>query len=122
MKRVSGEAHDDVGSLIDKYIELAKLHGVALSEFDHKKANRLHSRIMQVHRDLLVLGPNTRSRLLELLEHPDMSVRSWAASQSLDFAPERAEPVLERIAAEGPLPLNLNAETVLMGWRSRSSS
>lgn len=122
MKRETRTARGaDVRSLIDEYVELAKLHGLALSGFDHKKANRLHSRIMKVHRELLALGPDARSGLLGLLEHPDMSVRCWAASQSLEFAPERAEPVLRQLATEGPLPFNMSAETVLMGWRSKSS-
>ena len=110
-----------VEGLLNEYIELAKLHGMALSEYDATKANRLHSRIMKLHRDLLSLGPNAQSAFLELLEHSDMAVRCWAASQSLDVAPERAEAVLREIAAEGPLPLKVNARTVLMGWRSGSS-
>jgi hypothetical protein len=107
--------------LIDRYIELAKLHGVASSEFDYKKANRVHSRVMKIYRELQVMGPEARNEFLKLLEHPDMSVRCWAASQSLDSAPERAEPVLDKIAAEGPLPLNLSAKATLMRWRSGSS-
>jgi hypothetical protein len=121
MSHHEGPAGEPVKSLIDRYIELAKLHGVALSEFDHKKANRLHSRIMKVHRELLALGPDAQGAFFCLLEHPDISVRCWAASQSLHSIPERAEPVLRQIAAEGPVPLNINASTVLMGWRSNPS-
>jgi hypothetical protein len=110
----------DAEVLIGRYIELAKLHGAASSEFDYKKANRLHSRVMRVYRELQALGFEARSEFLKLLDHPDMSVRCWAASQSLEFAPERAEPVLRKIAAEGPLPLNLSAEATLMRWRSSS--
>jgi Domain of unknown function (DUF2019) len=108
----------DVGSVLKEYTELAVLHGQALGEFDHKKSNRLHSRITKLYQALRALGPEAQNELLKLLEHPDSSVRCWAAAHALDFAPERGEPVLKQIAAEGPMPLCMSAETVLMGWRA----
>lgn len=106
-----------VEALISRYIELAKLHGLAASEFDSKEANRVHSRVMKVYRELQARGPEARSEFLKLLDHPDLSVRCWAASQSLDSAPERAEAVLGEIAAKGPLHLKLSADATLMRLR-----
>jgi hypothetical protein len=122
MRRDKGrERAADVGSLLDEYTELAVLHGQALSEFDHKKSNQLHSRITKLYQRLRALGPDALNALLELLEHPDISVRCWAAAHALDFAPARGEPVLKKIAAEGPMPFRMSAETVLMGWRAGES-
>jgi len=43
--------------------------------------------------------------VLTLLGHGDPSVRLWAASHALQVAPDKAEPVLEALAAEsGPQP------------------
>jgi hypothetical protein len=108
----------NVEALLGQYAELAILHGQALSEADHKSANRLHSRITRIYNTLQALGDEARNELLALLEHPEMSVRSWAAAHALDFAPERGEPVLAQIAAEGPMPFSLSAETVLDAWRA----
>jgi hypothetical protein len=40
---------DAATALMERYIELAKFHGLAASEFDFKKANRVHSRVMKIH-------------------------------------------------------------------------
>jgi hypothetical protein len=122
MKRDKGMGRGaDVGSVLEEYTELAVLHGQALSEFDHKKSNRLHSRITKLYQELRALGPDAQNELLKLLEHPDASVRCWAAAHALDFAPERGEPVLAKIAVEESMPLRMSAETVLMGWRTGRS-
>ena len=39
-------------------------------------------------------GEEGKLALLDLLNHPDPHVRTWAAAHSLAFAPERAEATL----------------------------
>ena len=54
--------------------------------------------------------------LLALLDHPDTSVRAWAAAHALEFAPAEGEPVLEEIASGADI-LAFNAEMTLTVWR-----
>jgi hypothetical protein len=120
MKDGSHKNHsrEDVKSLIEEYVHAAILYGQALSAADSKKANKQHSRVTKVSQKLMSVGADAQRALLELLEHPEVSVRCWAAAHALNFAPERGEPVLSKIAADGPMPLSMTAETLLLGWRS----
>lgn len=108
----------DLEHLTAEYTRLALLYGQALEDGDHKKANAHHARITKLYQMLSSLGPAAQQELLHLLEHPEVAVRCWAASHTLNFAPERGAPVLSRIAEEGPTPLCLTAEAVLSAWRS----
>jgi Domain of unknown function (DUF2019) len=116
----AGPSKEDVKSLIEEYVQAAILYGQALSAAEHKKANKQHSRVTKVYQKLMSTGTDAQRALLELLEHPEVSVRCWAAAHALNFAPERGETMLSKIAADGPMPLSMTAETVLLGWRSRT--
>ena len=52
------------------------------------------------------------------MESSRLSVRLWAASHVLEFAPKLAEAELERLAMGPRGPLRLNAEMTLQEWRA----
>lgn len=54
--------------------------------------------------------------LAPLLADPNEGVRLWAATHALEFAPERAEPVLKAIARGNGIPA-CTAEMALYKWR-----
>ena len=63
-------------------------------------------------------GIEGENGLLTLLRHERLEVRGWAAAHALDFASDRALPVLEEIAA-GPASLEeFTAKNVLQQWRN----
>ena len=56
--------------------------------------------------------------MLSLLDDDRVEVRGWSAVHSLEIAPEKAERVLDAIAA-GPMSLEeFSAKMVLREWRS----
>jgi hypothetical protein len=113
---------EDVASLLEHYIRQASLYGHALSEGNSKQANKCHAELAKLHRKLRAQGEAAQGELLGLLEHPEPAVRIWAATHVLEFAPERGEPVLARIAQEEAAPLSLSAEFTLERWREGALS
>ena len=69
-----------------------------------------------VIRELRERGVAYRPALLDLLNHPDRSVATWAASYVLEFDPVKGEAALERIAETGDV-LAFNAKMTLSEWR-----
>lgn len=122
MKRGQRQDRDsaDVGALVAEYVHHASTYGRALSEGNSKQANKSHAEVTELHRMLRARGEAAQRELLGLLEHPDLAVRSWAATHALEFAPECGVPVLEKIAEQGPVPLCLSAEFTLERWREGS--
>ena len=97
MKRINESTDDD--ELIAVYARAAIDQGTAKSV---RKANRSSDMMLRIARILQERGPESQTKLLPLLRHPDPRVRLWAAAYALTFAPESAEPVLQDLAAESP--------------------
>jgi hypothetical protein len=102
--------------LVRGYEQLAREHGEAIASANARAANRLFDRIMIIYQELRRRGPVAQTLLLPLLNSEDMSVRYWAATHALDFAPALGERALESII-RGPKGLiRFNAEMTLEQW------
>jgi hypothetical protein len=104
--------------LIERYRMAAVQHGKATAEGDCKAGNKAHDVIAGAYRELRARGTSSQKLLLPLLDDADCSVRIWAASHALEFAPDVGMPVLEALAnAKGIGIQRLNAEMTLREWR-----
>lgn len=103
--------------LIEVYRDAAIAHRSATREGDYKRANLAYERLMSVVRELRDRSNNEREVFLDLLDDPLIEVRGLVAAHALEFAPDKAEPVLEEIAS-GPESLEeFSARMVLQEWR-----
>jgi hypothetical protein len=60
-------------------------------------------RVGAVYSELRRRGRHAQERILDLLDHPEKSVRNWARLNAMDFVPERFIPEFEAAAAQaGP--------------------
>ncbi|WP_428265655.1 HEAT repeat domain-containing protein [Haliangium sp.] len=103
----------DAQSLIEQYKEAAMRHGNAKSA---RAANAAAEKLATIYRALR--EQDMRAMLLPLLESPDPSVQSWAASHALEFEPDAALPVLERLAGGPPGAVRADASMTLEEWRA----
>lgn len=101
---------DGVAALVHEY-------QVAL---EAASANRWNARVHNRHIDRacalfarLRLAAEGRDALTRLLGHADLDVRSWIASQCLEWAPDAASAVLREIEISGSPLQRLSAKTVL---------
>ncbi len=106
----------DIDSLLAMYKEAASVHGRATQEGDYRTGNRQHGVIAAVYRELRRRGATAQRSLLGFLDDPDISVRCWAASHAMEFAPEEGRPVLEDLSEGSGIP-RLSAEMVLKEWQ-----
>lgn len=109
----------DIATLVSAYRSSAADHGAATENGDYPQANRHHDMIAKIYRELRRRGDEVRSALLPLLDDFNPHVRAWAASHALEFAPERGERVLQRLAGVAGV-VGLNAETTLREWKNGS--
>ena len=105
----------DIGSLLAFYRKAAIEHGAATETGDYRMANRRHDLISSVYSELRRRGGEAQRELLPLLDDIDEHVRAWAAAHALEFAPDRGEPVLKKLAAKTGL-VGLNAQMTLEQW------
>jgi hypothetical protein len=107
-----------VPELAAAFEKAAELHGQASIEGKHRAANAQYADLSAAARELRIRGEDGRSALTQLLRSSNPRVRLWAASQTLDFAPELAEAALEHLA-QGPAGVvRLDAEMTLSEWRA----
>lgn len=104
-------------ALIEIYRIAAAEHGRATESGDHKSGNRAHRKLADAYRKLRSRGPESQSKLLPLLEDPDVGIRSWAAAHALEFAPEAGEPLMEELAAGSGLRA-FGSKMTLREWRA----
>lgn len=107
----------DTRLLIRLYAEAAAMHGKASAEGDYENANHQYDIIATVYRELRARGRDNQLTLLGLLQDNNPSVRLWAASHALEFAPEEGEPVLVELYNSERGLHRLNAEMTLEEWR-----
>ena len=105
----------DIATLVAAYRTAAVEQGAATESGDYRKANRHHDVIAVVYRELRRRGRDAQCQLLPLLDDMDVHVRAWAAAHALEFAPERGESVLRRLAARAGA-VGLNAQMTLTEW------
>ena len=109
----------DAQTLVAAYRAAAVANGRATEESDHRTANRQHDIVAAIYRELRKRGDSAQRELLALLDDINPHVRAWAAAHALEFAPDRGEPVLRRLA-NGAGVVGLNAEMTLREWTKGS--
>jgi hypothetical protein len=114
-------AHATLDELTTAYRHAASAHAEATAAGDHESASRHHDTLAAVYRELRVRGASAQRALLPLLQDQDNGVRSWAASHALEFAPERGEPVLARLAESRGVSA-FSAKMTLREWRKGTLS
>jgi hypothetical protein len=113
----SGPDSIAIDQLLEDYKDAAMAHRHASREGDQERANPAYERLASVIRELRNRTEKEQEAFLDLLDDPSIEVRGWAAAHALEFVPDRAEPVLERIAS-GPESLEeFSARMVLREWR-----
>ncbi|MGE3466127.1 MAG: DUF2019 domain-containing protein [Pyrinomonadaceae bacterium] len=101
-----------------EFAEAARLHGVYTETGEYRKTNAQYHRLAGVYKELRGRGTHAQRLLLGLLESKVVSVRVWAAMYALEFAPGRAEPILEQIASGTIGHQRTDAEIVLREWKA----
>ena len=104
-----------VEALAAEFVDQAKSHASARLAAD---ANRAAKRLASIYRELRGAGSSGQSKLQELCEHDDESVRLWAATYTLQLAPAVAQPALEALAAGAFGPTRAAAASSLREWRA----
>ena len=88
-------------------------HGLAYSNGNYKKANRLHKKLHDLYN--LAKKQNQVDIFSELLNDVNENVRIWAAIFTLKYNPEIAEMVLRKLATESNI--KMDAELTLKLWQ-----
>lgn len=109
----------DTATLIARYRTAAAAHGAATESGDYRTANRNHDLLAQIYSELRIRGAEAQHQLLTFLDDIDPHVRAWAAAHALEFAAQRGEQVLRRLAADRGV-VGLNAEMTLQEWSKGS--
>lgn len=109
--------HLSATKLVTAYADAATRYGRALSSYNFREANRQADRISELYLALRERGAKDRLALLPLLNHIEFGVRLWAAAHALEFAPDLAEPVLDKLMRVQGLPSQVAAAT-LRDWHS----
>lgn len=107
----------ELPDLIRCYRDSAISHSDAIGCGNREVANRHSTLIAVMYTEIKHRGRAAQRRLLSLLEDPDLSVRLWAASHTLDIAPTQSEATLTELASGSSL-LGLTAETTLREWKA----
>ena len=113
MKDLEGLTVDE---LVGRYRTAATTHGRGTIEGNSAETNEAANFLSAAYRELR--RRNQEAVLSVLLEDPDPSVRGWAGSHVLEFAPDEAEPVLMALAADDLGIISFNAEMTLEEWRA----
>lgn len=92
-------------------------YGEGLEAGDDRKANKAYAVANKAFEELVARG--AEQRVLDLLEFAHPAVRLVAAAFAMRFAPERGEPVLEKIANGPKGGIRAMASTSLYFWRRR---
>jgi hypothetical protein len=107
-KRESG-----VDEVLGEYVRLAIDHGQYSEAGDSRRANRLNARLIKQFRRVRELS--AREKLLPLMQHPDASVRLWAAIHCLNVDSNSALAVLRELA-RGKGVIAIDARTYAVEW------
>ena len=114
MSRTSaGIGHLPPGELVRRIAEDIAAAAFALEHGDPELSNAYVDRKNIFYKELRSRGQQGRDALLTLLDHPNPYVRCTAAGHALEFAPVRAEAVLESLR---DLHGGVGAEAYLILW------
>lgn len=102
--------------LTRNYILAARSHRAANSDGDIRSSNIHAENIGQICKALIERGATGQQVIVDLLRHPDVSVRGWAACHAVNLAPQEARQVLQALKGSSGF-WGVNAEMVLRRWR-----
>ena len=105
-----------IQSLLAAYTIAAAKHGQATWDSDPDAGNEQAAVIEGVYHELRARGRDAQLQLLDLLSNSNASVRLWAGSHALEFAPEQGKPVLEELLDHDGF-IGITAEITLEVWR-----
>jgi hypothetical protein len=111
MKNASNQA------LIDLYEKVSRARGQAMKAGDPEAANSAFDEEAIIREELRGRGPSAIRGLLSLLSSEDPWVRMDSAIPALFFAPDQAEPVLEKLVQTERRALKVTARITLDQWR-----
>lgn len=109
-----------IDELVRAYAEAAEAAGRARKVGDYKTNNRNVDIIIKIRAELRLRGQEALLALLPLLDHEYSAVRSAAAVDLLEVAPEQGVRVLEEIESVRPSIFGLEAEYALKEYRNRA--
>ncbi len=102
--------------LIEAYAAAAIAQQEALEKANSQTANKHYKMRASIYRELRSRGSEAQSHFLNLLKHTHVCVRGSAASNALEFAPDKAIPILEELAKGQPGFWKADAKMVLQQW------
>jgi len=102
-------------SLLDIYVQAAIRHGEATLQGNADKGNAEYDALMEALEAMHASLDGERGPLTSILDHPDPSVRAWAATHLLRIDPDKALPVLCRVSALSGI-IGFGAEMVIKEW------
>ena len=106
-----------IKSATESYLNAAVDHGGATQSGDAKACNLAYDRIIAALTILRKLPDRGEAALSELVNHPDESVRTWAATHLLPLDEISACKALEDVAKGAGL-VAFDAMMVLKEWRT----
>jgi hypothetical protein len=109
---------EELSKLIVRYVEAAKTHGQATDTTNPKKANTAAEILIATYQELRRRGQEAQKALLPLLTHENISVRGWAGTHALEFAPLEGERALAEIADIPGSLASFDARMTLQLWRA----
>lgn len=117
MPKTKSYKNTETQTLVQMLGREAGLQGLATERADPKAANAAYRQMVRLYRELRSRGLSAQRELLSLLHDENANVRASAAYFALEFDPQSAEPVLERIDREERNLCGLTAQMVLKQWR-----
>jgi len=117
MRKTSDYKTSATGDLVRKFAEFASDRGSALRAANPKRANALYREMQELHREIRGRGTEAQHQMLPLLQDKNADIRSAAAYFALEFDPQAAQPVLEKLAEEQRNFLGFTAGMVLQQWK-----
>jgi hypothetical protein len=108
--------------LIERYEKVARVRGLAMNAGDSRSANRAFDEETSIREELRRRDPAAVRGLLSLLTSDDPWVRCDSAGPALFLAPQKAEPVLEKLVQSERGALKTMARFTLDQWHKGEST
>jgi hypothetical protein len=109
----SGATGSQQQVLIEEYKKWATQHGVGTMSGDSKATNASYKKMMATLAEMKGHHPSAPIELMKLLNDPNPSVASWAATHLINFCESDSLLTLERIAKSDSGLIAFDAKMVL---------
>ncbi len=104
----------DIKEIKNDFVVDATDHHLAILEGDHKKANRLHKKLMKLYKQ--AKNMECLNIFLEFLDHSNEGVILWAATFLLNTNSEVAVRTLNKLTLH-PTIVSMDAKMILELWK-----